>query len=85
MFFNDLSQNYNIFPLPMQLNSIMDMFAKEAVRKICSLFIYCSAVAPVETLSNQENLKKALSQMGRDVERTTYIYNTDLQSMQHTL
>lgn len=66
----------------MQLNSVMEMFAKEAVRKICSLFICCSAAAP-ETLSDHDNLRKTLSQMGRDVDGTTYMRNKQLQGIQH--
>lgn len=59
------------------------MFAKEAVRKICSLFVYCSPVAP-KTLSDQDNLRKTLSQMGRDRDGPKYIQNKQLQGIHHT-
>lgn len=74
--------NYCIFLISMQLNSIMERFAKEAVQKICSLFRYCSSVAPVPAqmcLNGRDDIKKTSSQMGRDLSGTTCILNQEFQ------
>lgn len=66
---------FSKFLFLMQLNSIMERFAKEAVQKICSLFRYCSSVEPVPAqtcLDVRDDLKKT-SQMGRNLCGTTYI------------
>lgn len=66
----------------MQLNSIMDRFAKEAVQKICSLFRYCSSVAPVPAqmgLNGRDDTRKTSSQMGLDLSGTTSILNQEFQ------
>ncbi len=66
----------------MQLNSIMERFAKEVVQKICSLFRYCSSVAPVPAqicLNGRDELGKTSSQMGRDLSGAKHIYNQEFQ------
>lgn len=66
----------------MQLNSIMERFAKEAVQKICSLFRYCSSISPVPAqmcLNGRDDIRKTSSQMGRDLSGTTCIQNQEFQ------
>lgn len=66
----------------MQLNSIMDRFTKEAVQKICSLFRYCSSVAPLPAqmcLNDEDGLRKTSSQSRCDLSGTAYIHNQEFQ------
>lgn len=88
--FTFLKHNFRVFVLfiiimfrvSMQLNSIMEMFAKEAVQKICRLFRCCSSVAPVPAqmcLNGRNDIKKTSSQMGPDLSGTTCIQNQEFQ------
>lgn len=70
------------FLLSLQLNSIMDRFAKEVVQKICSLFRYCSSIAPAPAqlgLKGRDELRKTSSQLEHDLSGATYIHNQEFQ------
>jgi len=66
----------------MQLNCIMERFAKEAVQKICSLFRYCSSDAPVPArmcLNGRDDIRNPSSQLARDLSGTTCIESQESQ------